>query len=125
MPEVQVAWFMKLKLSQHNMKDIVEVSECNFDAQVLNAASPVLVDFWAPWCGPCKMQLPILEAVAGRMSGQVVVAKVNVDDASNLAGRYGITSIPTLLLFKDGKVARQFVGLQMESALVAALEATK
>jgi len=107
------------------MKNILELSERNFDAQVLNATGPVLVDFWAPWCGPCKMQLPILEAVAGRVSGQAVVAKVNVDDAPNLAERYGITSIPTLLLFKDGKVARQLVGLQTESALVAALGATR
>ena len=107
------------------MKNIIELTEQNFDAEVLNAAGPVLVDFWAPWCGPCKMQLPILEKLAGRVSGQAVVAKVNVDDAPKLAGRYGITSIPTLLLFKGGKVARQFVGLQMEAALVSAIEAVK
>jgi thioredoxin 1 len=107
------------------MKNIVELSERDFDAQVLNATGPVLVDFWAPGCGPCKMQLPILEAVAGRVSGQAVVAKVNVDDAPNLAARYGITGIPTLLLFQEGKVARQLVGLQTESALVAALGATQ
>lgn len=107
------------------MKNVIELSEETFDAEVLNAASPVLVDFWAPWCGPCKMQTPILEVVADRVHGQAIVAKVNVDDAPNLAGRYGITSIPTLLLFKEGKVVGQFVGLQTEPALVAALEAAK
>jgi len=116
---------MAARFKQQNMKNIIELTEQNFDAEVLNAAGPVLVDFWAPWCGPCKMQLPILEKLAGRVSGQAVVAKVNVDDAPNLAGRYGITSIPTLLLFKGGKVARQFVGLQMEAALVSAIEAVK
>jgi thioredoxin 1 len=107
------------------MKNIIELTEQNFDANVLNAASPVLVDFWAPWCGPCKMQLPILEKVAERVDGQTVVAKVNVDDAPTLAGRFDIASIPTLLLFKNGQVARQFVGLQTEAALVAALKAAK
>jgi thioredoxin 1 len=107
------------------MENVTELNEQNFDSQVLHAAGPVLVDFWAPWCGPCRMQHPILEAVATRVNGRAMIAKVNVDEAPSLAERYGITSIPTLLLFKGGEMVRQFVGLQSEPALVKAIEAVK
>ena len=83
----------------------------------------VLVDFWAPWCGPCKMQTPILEKVAAEIGEKAVIAKVNVDENPELAAKYGIRSIPTLILFKDGENKQQFVGLQQQAALVSAIEA--
>ena len=96
----------------------MSITECTaqtFDA--ITQTGTVLVDFWAPWCGPCRMQGPILEALAGELSGAVSIAKVNVDDNSELAARFGITSIPTLLVFKDGKLVRQLVGLHQAPAL--------
>lgn len=83
----------------------------------------VLVDFWAPWCGPCKMQTPILEKVVAAIGGKATIAKVNVDEAPELAAKYGIRSIPTLILLKNGEPKQQFVGLQQQAALVAAIEA--
>jgi thioredoxin 1 len=83
----------------------------------------VLVDFWAPWCGPCKMQTPILEKVAAEVGEKAVIAKVNVDENPELAAKYGIRSIPTLILLKDGENKQQFVGLQQQAALVSAIEA--
>lgn len=83
----------------------------------------VLVDFWAPWCGPCKMQTPILEKVAAAVGDKAVISKVNVDESPELAAKYGVRSIPTLILLKDGENKQQFVGLQQEAALVAAIEA--
>ena len=83
----------------------------------------VLVDFWAPWCGPCKMQTPILEKVAAAVGEKAVIAKVNVDESPDLAAKYGIRSIPTLILLKDGENKQQFVGLQQQDALVSAIEA--
>jgi thioredoxin 1 len=85
----------------------------------------VLVDFWAPWCGPCKMQTPILEKVAAAIGGKAVIAKVNVDETPELAAKYGIRSIPTLILLKDGGVKQQFVGLQQQAALISAIEAAQ
>jgi len=82
----------------------------------------VLVDFWAPWCGPCKMQAPILEKVAAEVGDKAVIAKVNVDENPELAAKYGIRSIPTLILLKDGEKKQQFVGLQQQPKLVAEIE---
>ena len=100
---------------------LLELTNADFDATV--ASGVTLVDFWAPWCGPCKMQTPILEQqVAPAMAGRAKIAKVNVDDAKELAVRFGVKSIPALFLFKDGQVVQQFVGLQRGDALVKALD---
>jgi thioredoxin 1 len=82
----------------------------------------VLVDFWEPWCGSCQIQLPVLEEVANCLAGKATVAKVNVDEAQKLAVRYGIQSIPTLVLFKGGKVVRQFVGPHSSAELILEIE---
>jgi thioredoxin 1 len=87
------------------------------------ASGTVLVDFWAPWCGPCKMQTPILEKVADKIGDQAVIAKVNVDEVPALAAQFGVRSIPTLILFKDGEKVRDFIGVQQEGALVEILTA--
>ena len=101
---------------------ILELTESNFAAETQTGT--VLVDFWAPWCGPCRMQGPILEQIVGKVAG-AKIAKVNVDDAGAVAAQFGVQSIPTLIVFKDGKPVKQFVGVQQAAALVAALEAAK
>jgi len=90
---------------------IMEVSDATFDAEVLKSDIPVLVDFWAPWCGPCKAIGPILEEVSKEYAGKVKFAKCNVDNSPVTPGNYGIRAIPTLILFKGGKQAEQIVGL--------------
>jgi len=89
---------------------VVEVSDANFDEEVLRSEQPVLVDFWAVWCGPCKAISPIVDGVAEAYAGKLKVAKVNVDQNGATPSRYGIRGIPALLFFKDGKVADQIVG---------------
>jgi thioredoxin 1 len=92
------------------MSDEVVLTKANFEAEVGASAVPVLVDFWASWCGPCRMIAPSLEAIAKDYAGKLKVGKVNVDEENDLASRFGIVSIPTLMLFKDGKEAAKKVG---------------
>jgi len=89
----------------------------NFEQEVLNSQKPVLVDFWAPWCGPCQMMGPIIEQLVEELEGKVVVGKLNVDENPQMAQKYGVMSIPTLLIFKDGQVVEQFVGVQPKEVL--------
>ena len=104
------------------MKTIIELTEANFATEVLQSNQPVLVDFWADWCGPCKMLGPVLEEIATEQSGRVKVAKVNVDNNQALAERYHIQSIPTLLYFSGGEVKDQTVGAIAKRSIVSKLE---
>ena len=103
------------------MADIHELSDANFEAEVLKAAQPVLVDFWAPWCGPCRMIAPVLEQLAKENGEAVLIVKINVDESPKTAERYGISSIPTVMLFKAGQVVDRFVGVQPKSRLQEAI----
>ena len=105
------------------MASPMKVDGTNFDSEVKNSDLPVLVDFWAPWCGPCKMISPIVEELAGDYEGKIKVAKINVDDNQELASQFGIRGIPTVMIFKDGEVANSFVGLRPKEDLASALEA--
>lgn len=107
------------------MSQVLEVTKNNFEAEVLNADLPVLVDFWAPWCMPCKMMAPVLDELAVDMSGKVKIVKLNTEDATNqdLALEYQIQSIPNMKLFKNGKILGEFIGLRNKETLKDEIEA--
>jgi thioredoxin 1 len=94
----------------------------NFDEMVLKSSTPVMVDFWAAWCGPCKMITPVVEQIAEQYAGKLVVGKLNVDDQADIAARYGVMSIPTLLFFRDGEVTNKVVGYRPAAELVQILD---
>lgn len=101
---------------------IIELNSENFDSEVIKSQVPVVVDFWAVWCGPCKMLAPTLDELAEEYNGRVKIAKVNVDDNPELANNFGISSIPTLLFFKNGQVVGQSVGVKPKSILKDSIE---
>ena len=106
------------------MSNALDLNKDNFSAEVLNSKSPVLVDFWAPWCMPCQMMAPILDELAQEMTGQIKITKLNTEEAANqdLAMEYQIQSIPNMKLFKDGKVIGEFIGLRDKEGLKQEIE---
>ncbi|MEI6354025.1 MAG: thioredoxin TrxA [Methylococcus sp.] len=106
-------------MSEH----ILQISDAEFDEKVLKSTSPILVDFWAEWCGPCKMIAPILEEIAVEYQGRLTVAKVNIDNNPGTPQRYGVRGIPTMILFKDGEVLATKVGALAKSQLAAFIDA--
>jgi thioredoxin 1 len=103
------------------MADVAELSEANFETEVLQSPQPVLVDFWAPWCSPCRVIAPMVHDLAVEYADQIKVVKINVDESSNLASTYGVNSIPTIMIFKNGDVVDRFVGIQPKSRLQSAI----
>lgn len=97
---------------------IIHVTDDSFENDVLKASGPVLIDFWAPWCGPCKQIAPILDEIAEEMQGKVTIAKINIDDNQNTPGRFGVRGIPTLMLFEGGNVQGTKVGAANKAKLV-------
>jgi thioredoxin 1 len=105
--------------------NVHEFTDDNFDSEVLQASDPVLVDFWAPWCGPCRQIAPMIDELAGENLGSIKIGKVNIDNSPGAAQRYGVSSIPTLMLFKNGDVSERFVGVQPKARLQESLDAAK
>ncbi len=99
---------------------VKELNGANFDSEI-NASVPVLVDFWAPWCGPCRMLAPVVDQVAEELKDAAKICKVNVDEAADVAAKFGIMNIPTLLVFKNGELAQKMVGVQSKATILAAL----
>ena len=104
------------------MGNVTEVSDATFEQEVIKSAVPVLIDFWAPWCGPCKAIAPVVEEVAGEYNGRLKVFKMNVDDNPGTPTKYGVRGIPNLILFKAGSVADQIVGAVPKAHLVRAID---
>ncbi|MDA0838902.1 MAG: thioredoxin [Planctomycetota bacterium] len=103
-------------------KGVLELTTENFDDSVLKTDKPAVVDFWAPWCGPCGMLGPTIEELAGDYDGRAVIGKLNVDDSRDIAARYGISSIPAVLVFKKGEVVANLVGVQAKSIYSSAID---
>ena len=99
------------------MADIMEVSDDSFDSEIINSELPAMVDFWAEWCGPCKMVSPVVEELAGEYKGKIKVAKMDVDNNRQTPARFGIRNIPTLILFKGGEVVNTIIGAQPKSSI--------
>jgi thioredoxin 1 len=123
-PEPYATIFLKLFKTPATMSspNIINLTKDNFDSAVIKSHTPVCVDFWAEWCGPCKMIAPILDELADEYNGRVAIAKVNIDEHQNLATEYGVRAIPTLLLFHNGQVAEQIVGLRSKRDLKASFD---
>jgi thioredoxin 1 len=107
------------------MANVAEFSDSTFQGDVLQSEVPVLVDFWAPWCGPCRMIAPVVEELAKENQGAIKIGKVNIDDNPDVAMNYSVNSIPTLMIFKGGQVVDRFVGVQPKSRLQQAIDAAK
>ena len=102
--------------------NVIELTDTAFDDIVHNSGMPVLVDFWAPWCGPCKIMAPILKEIAAEYAGKAKICKVNTDDARDSAMEFAVSSIPTIILLKDGQVQKKWVGLTSKKDLAAAID---
>lgn len=104
------------------MSNEIELTDATFDTEVIQSDKPVVVDFWAPWCGPCKMVAPILEEISNEYGDKIKIGKVNTDDNQQVAGRYGIMSIPTIMIFKDGEAIERIVGAQPKDVFTTKID---